>query len=337
MLTTVLDTARVRPADRTAAWTEVTGLALVTTLISFRAREPEQVSARIQTLALGPVQLSVMSYSPLSSRRTARLIRQSDPELYQLGLTVAGRQEIEQARSSAALGPGDMVLYDSSRPFTAVSGPPPCGTRTLLLQFPRRLVPLPEKDVAPLCGTVLNARTGVGRLLSLMLTGLVETHGDLTPGDTVRLGNTAVDLTAALLAHHGGRQDVLPAESRRRALFEEISAFLVAHLHDPGLKPDTVAAAHFVSTRYLHRVFQQHGITMGEFVRQQRLARCRRDLADPAQRTVPVAVIGARWGYPAPSDFTRAFRTALGMTPTEYRAIAQPARPAEGPGEAHGR
>ncbi|MFE9610124.1 helix-turn-helix domain-containing protein [Streptomyces sp. NPDC006012] len=335
MLTTVLDTARLRPGERTAAWAEVTGLALVNTLIRFLVQEPDQVSARIRTLALGPVQLSVMSYTPLSSRRTARLIRQSDPEQYQLGLTVAGHQRIEQARSSAALGPGELVLYDSSRPFTAVSGPQPAGTRTVLLQFPRALMPLPEADVAPLCGTALDSRSGVGRLLGLMLNGLVETHGDLTPGDTARLGNTAIDLTAALLAHHSGRP--LPDGSRQRALFQQIGAFIAARLHDPGLKPGTVAAAHFISTRYLHRIFQQHGTTVGEFVRQQRISRCRRDLADPAQRTVPVAVIGARWGYPAPSDFTRAFRTAVGLTPSEYRAISQAPRSAGGRGEVRGR
>ncbi|MFF4750184.1 AraC-like ligand-binding domain-containing protein [Streptomyces sp. NPDC002514] len=337
MLTTVLDTARLRPAERTAAWAEVTGLALVNTLIRFLVHEPDQVSAQIQTLALGPVQLSVMSYTPLSSRRTARLIRQSDPEQYQLGLTVAGHQRIEQARSSAALGPGELVLYDSSRPFTAVSGPQSSGTRTVLLQFPRTLLPLPEKDVAPLCGTALDSGSGVGRLLGLMLTGLVETHGDLTPADTARLGTTAVDLAAALLAHHSDRQALLPAESRQGALFQQIGAFIAAHLHDPGLKPGTVAAAHFISTRYLHRIFQQHGTTVGEFVRQQRIARCRRDLADPAQRTVPVAVIGARWGYLAPSDFTRAFRTSVGLTPSEYRAISQAPRSAGGRGEVHDR
>ncbi|MEW2296202.1 helix-turn-helix transcriptional regulator [Streptomyces sp. NPDC006743] len=48
--------------------------------------------------------------------------------------------------------------------------------------------------------------------------------------------------------------------------------------------------------------------------------RCRRDLADPAQQTVPLATIAARWGHCRPSDFTRAFRAATGMAPSEYRA-----------------
>lgn len=320
-MTTVLNTADLPLAERSAAWVEATGLALVSTHIRFH--EPERVTARIQTMALGPVQLSAMSYSPLSSQRTHRLIRQSDPELYQLGLITGGRQSIEQARLHVPLAAGDLVLYDSSRSFRATVEPHPEGAQSAVLQFPRSLLPLPEAAAARLCATPLSGRVGVGRLLSQLLAGLVETHTDVTPADAIRLGNTAIDLTAALLAHHIDRQALLPPESRQRALFEQISAFITAHLHDPDLKPGTVAAAHFISTRYLHRIFQQHGTTVRDFVRQQRLARCRRDLANPSGRTVPVGAIGRRWGYTRPSDFTRAFRAAVGMTPSEYRAAME--------------
>lgn len=260
-------------------------------------------------MPLGPVQLTVMSYTPLSSQRTPRLIRQSDPEMYQLALTIAGQQSIEQARMYASIGPGDLLLYDSSRPFTAIAGPNPPGARAMLLQFPRRLLPLPEKAVAPLCATVLPGRAGVGRLLCQMLTGLADTHADLTSADSTRLGTTAVDLATALLAHHADRQTLIPAGSRQRALFEQISAYIATHLHDPGLTPGAIAATHFISTRYLHRIFQQHGATVGDVIRQQRLARCRRDLADPSQRTVPIA--------------------ASGMTPSEYRSAGQDANRAQ--------
>ena len=37
----------------------------------------------------------------------------------------------------------------------------------------------------------------------------------------------------------------------------------------------------------------------------------------------PLHVRDRRWGYPRPSDFTRAFRTTFGMTPGEYRAASQ--------------
>ena len=260
MLATVLNTAHLPPADRLAAWVEITGLALVGTHLRFH--EPDG-QASIQTMPLGAAQLSVMSYTALSSQRTPRLIRQSDPELYQLALITSGQQTIEQARQHAPLSAGDLVVYDSSRPFHASVEPDsPCGARSLLLQFPRSQLPLPDTAVAALCGTPLSGQSGIGKLLGHLLTGLAETHADITPADCIRLGNTAVDLTAALLAHQAGRQATLSPESRQRALFAQIISFITAHLHDPHLNPDAVAAAHFISTRYLHRIFQQHGTTV---------------------------------------------------------------------------
>ena len=328
MLTTVLDTTDLPPAERAAVWMETKGQALISTHVSFR--EPDQIQARIQTMALGPVQLSVVSYTSMSSQRTPRLIRQSDREMYQLSLTLAGQHSIEQARTHAALRPGDLLLYDSSRPFTASAGQPSLVSRTLLLQLPRRLLPLPEKVVAPLCGAALDGRSGVGRLLSQLLTGLTDAHADLTSSDNIRLGATAVDLAAVLLAHHADRQTVLPTGSRQRALFEQISDHITTHLGDPHLTPGTIAAAHFISTRYLHRIFQQHGATVSDVIRHQRLARCRRDLADPAQRALSIAAIAMRWGYPRPSDFARAFRATTSMTPSEYRALSQATDRAQG-------
>ncbi|MCP9987720.1 helix-turn-helix domain-containing protein [Streptomyces sudanensis] len=321
MLTTVLDTDRLPPADRTAAWAETTALALVTT--RFRFPDPEHFGARIRTMTLGPAQLSDLSYASLVSQRPPRLIRRSDPELYQLALTTAGRQGIEQAGRRAVIGAGDIVLYDSSRPFTATAGPAGSTSHSLLLQFPRALMPLPDKVVAPLCGATLDGARGTGLVFRQILTGLIGAHDRLGPADRVRLGHTAIDLAAAVIAQHAEHTSSLPPETRRQALFHEITRFITLHLGDPGLKPAAIAAAHFISTRYLHRVFQCNGTTVNGFIRQARISRCRRDLADPSLHATPVAAIGARWGFTRPSDFTRAFRAATGMTPGEYRAAAR--------------
>lgn len=80
-----------------------------------------------------------------------------------------------------------------------------------------------------------------------------------------------------------------------------------------------IAAAHHMSLRTLQRLFQEQGITVGSFIRRQRLNRVRRDLADPRLAARPIHAIAACWGYPRPSDLTRAFRAAYGAGPAEYR------------------
>jgi AraC-like DNA-binding protein len=110
------------------------------------------------------------------------------------------------------------------------------------------------------------------------------------------------------------------------ALLDRVQGYILRHLGDDGLTPDRVAAAHHISTRYLHRLFQGQGLTVASWIKGQRLERCRRDLGDPGLCHLPVHVIGARWGFGQAAAFSRAFRGAYGTTPTCFRAAGPAVR-----------
>lgn len=76
-----------------------------------------------------------------------------------------------------------------------------------------------------------------------------------------------------------------PPPSRRRALLQRIHAFIEARLGDSELNPTTVADAHYISVRYLHKLFQTEQVTVADHIRRRRLDRCRRDLLDPGWPT----------------------------------------------------
>ncbi|MEU0459671.1 helix-turn-helix domain-containing protein [Streptomyces sp. NPDC006129] len=314
---TVLDTDGLLRDEKTAAWMEAAALALVPKRC--RVAEPERFAARISVMELGPAQLSANVFAPFSCYRSPRLVRQSDPELYQLAVITTGRQGMEQAGHRTSLEPGEMIFYDSSRPFEASVGTDGRAGGSLLVQFPRELMPLPEKTVAPLCGSSLSA-SGIGHVFRQTLRALADTETDLTDRDRARLGTTIVDLAAAVVARQCEQTSALTPEARTEALYHEIVAFIRRHVDNPDLTPPAVAAAHCISTRTLHRIFQARGETVSGMIRGERINRCRRDLADPGLRAVPVGSVGARWGFPRASDFTRAFKAATGVTPTVYRA-----------------
>ncbi|MFD7069096.1 helix-turn-helix domain-containing protein [Streptomyces sp. NPDC059913] len=48
-------------------------------------------------------------------------------------------------------------------------------------------------------------------------------------------------------------------------------------------------------------------------------ARCRADLTDPRLAGCSIQTIAARRGLAAPAHFSRLFRAAYGMTPSDYR------------------
>ena len=114
-------------------------------------------------------------------------------------------------------------------------------------------------------------------------------------------------------------------------MVESVRAFIRQHIHDPRLTPSLIAAAHHISVSYLHRVFtgQSEGETVAAWIRGRRLESAYRDLADPALRAMPIQAVAARWGIHRASDFSRAFKAAYGVSPSEHRHRALSGRAAD--------
>ncbi|MFG3016822.1 helix-turn-helix domain-containing protein [Streptomyces cinerochromogenes] len=319
LIETAFSTRDVPQSDRFSCWREHISQTYVPMDIEGDRAGDTTVSQRI--LTLGAVQLWAMEHSSMTLRRTRKLIRQSDPELYRLSLPLRGTMGLASHDHEAAYERYDLVLHDTSRPhlMRAITGH---GEDTVLgtgLFIPRKLLPLPENAVDSLMMRRLSGREGIGALLAQFLTHVSRDSGSYRPEDGPRLGSVAVDLLSALFAHAIDAGDSLPPESHQQTLVARIHAFIQAHLSDPQLTPRTIAAAHHISVSYLHRLFQHGEETVAASIRRQRLQRACRDLADPAQRTVPIHAIAARWGFPRAADFTRAFRSAYGLPPTDYR------------------
>ena len=91
--------------------------------------------------------------------------------------------------------------------------------------------------------------------------------------------------------------------------------FLRRNLADPGLDADAVAAACHVSRRTLYRILGQEGVAA--LLRRMRIERAQAMLLREPGR--PVASVGFACGFDSESGFHRAFRTATGMSPGDYR------------------
>jgi AraC-like DNA-binding protein len=99
----------------------------------------------------------------------------------------------------------------------------------------------------------------------------------------------------------------------------EITAFVDAHLRDAQLSAETVAAAHYISPRYLRKLFAGQETKVSEWIRSRRLELCRRDLVDPMLAADPISVIAARWGFSDPAHFSRLFKATYGLGPRQQR------------------
>jgi AraC-like DNA-binding protein len=306
-------------ADRFEWWRELTSRTLMPT--EFTSDHADDFRASVRVLELGVVQVSVLSYPSLRSRRTPALVRRSDPEHYQLALTLSGGQRLSRCGSEALVGAGDLLLHDTSHPFDAWTFPDGGGAvEGIIVNVPRAAFPLPAAKVDRLFAVPLPGNTGMGAILSQFLTRTVAESASCRPQDAVRLGAVTADLIAVFLAHHLDAADAVSPESRQQALMVGIRSFIERNLGDVQLSPAAVAAAHHISVRYLHRLFQQQGgATVSAWIRHRRLERCHRDLAEPLLLQQPIHTVAARWGFRHPEEFSRAFRAAYGMPPRDYR------------------
>lgn len=78
------------------------------------------------------------------------------------------------------------------------------------------------------------------------------------------------------------------------------------------------------STRTLRRRLKQEGTGYQELLDEARFSWATRALRDSSR---PVTAIAYDLGYSAPSNFTRAFRNAMGTSPSEYRSEHETVRP----------
>nr|WSY57631.1 helix-turn-helix domain-containing protein [Streptomyces sp. NBC_00886] len=268
--------------------------------------------------------VSGVAFPAMQSIRTRRLIRRSDPELWILALVVSGAMQREQGRNRVTPFPGDLVLYDTSQPYWASIATDDVA-QSIVLHLPRALVPVPEQALRRLVATALPSRTGTGALLAQLLRGLVEQAPRLGAGETTRLTSAVVDLTTAFLAGVSEVQGPRTGEARKAALLHQIKFFVRSRLGEPGLTPTAIAAAHHISPRTLHYLFRDDGRTVGEFIREERLERCRADLADPRLASRSIAAIAAGAGFSGAATFSRAFKARYGIPPGELRrGHAQP-------------
>jgi AraC-like DNA-binding protein len=318
----VISTAEVPVGERFAYWREVNSKLWVPYDLRCEPELESDFRAEVDVSDFGPVQTTLITTMPHSVHRTSKLIRAADPEVFKLGCIVRGGGIVAQEDQHAALGVGDMVLYDTSRPYVGAFAPDVPVGQLLLLRFPRSLLPLPARDVRRLSAVRIPGAHGIGALSSQFLLQLAQRMGELSPSDTARLSTLTLDVLSTALADALDTHSVVPPHTRRKALMAQIHAFIQGNLGNTHLTPDAIAAAHHISVRYLHKLFHQDGHTVAGWVRERRLEQCRRDLANPHLATRPINVIAARWGFTNAAHFSQTFRNAYGHSPRQFRQQA---------------
>lgn len=251
--------------------------------------------------ALGPLTVVELATPEGECFRDARCARAQDEQLWQIDLVTRGRARVQQGRGVAELGPADLVLIDPSRPVRFAGTD---GTHVTML-VPRRELRLRAGDAARLAGVPISGAGGPAALVYTLARDLARSLDGFRAGEADRSAAAVIELLSVALHTRLGHSRPSPDE----ALRERIVGYLEARLSDGDLAPATIAAAHHISLRRLHKLFQDEPMTVAALIRHRRLERCRAELTRD-DRTV--AAVAARWGFADPAHFSRLFKATYG-------------------------
>ncbi|MFI1015870.1 helix-turn-helix domain-containing protein [Streptomyces sp. NPDC020965] len=320
MLVTEFSTGIVAASERFDLFADATSRPHMAYRLRSEDRHDFRATARL--LRLEGVDICSHVNPHLELVRTPKLVRQSDPEIYTVHWLIAGRGRLAQDGRDTVFRPGQFVLAHSSHPLDLTMDPAAGIWSSLILQCLRSRMPLPENMVRRLTAVPIPAQHGMSGVLSRWLADLNTRAGEFTPADIPTLASVTLDLLASALAQCLEAEDALTPEARRNALRAQITTFVERHLADPHLTARTVADAHHISLRHLQHLLAEDNTTPAAWIRHRRLEHCRLDLTNPHLSTRPIHAIAARWGFANSANFARAFRTAYGIPPKEYRALS---------------
>jgi AraC-like DNA-binding protein len=310
----LIDTAAVPAAQRAEFWTHASRDVYHPVLIR---PETKDFSARMWRDELASIGLIRIATAPNTMIRTPKTIAAGDPECLHFKILLRGRMHASQEYRADVLAPGDMTMYDTSRPamFRAVE-----AFEAVVLALPKTELGAHATKMSALTALRIPGNGGLPRLAAQFFCGVVAGLADGSIArDDANMAERIIDLVRGVYANR--LESERPARLRSRTeLLLHAKAYIAANLGDPTLDPGQIARACAISTRYLHRLFELEGQSVCDWIRAERLDRCRRDLLDPAFAEQTVIAIASRWGLLNLPHFSRLFRATYGRSPREFRA-----------------
>ena len=281
--------------------------------------EPEDLSAgrfdgTLCSFSGAALQLSRVNTVASSIRRTASGIGRFQDGSFFANLQISGEAVVEQHGQTRIAQPGDIVLVDTNEPFAIHFAQ---GCDLICATLPGEGLRRHLRRMAPQTSTVISGR-GAGRLASAYLGALQD-----IPDDFDLVDDLAADQLNALLLR--AISTATPDNERRggeRDLLLNILGFIADELHNPRLSAKHVCRQLQISRSHLFAVLARAGITFAAHIRQQRLSHSHHQLRDKRFADVPIGEIARRWGFGSHETFSRAFRKAYGIAPTDCRTTS---------------
>jgi AraC family transcriptional activator of tynA and feaB len=311
---TVISMSDIHPRDRVAYWLDVASRTLVDH--ECRVKTPATFDATVLHTRLG--ELSVMSLESLgleTVEHTTRTIAHGEDNVFLLYLQLEGSSAFSQDGRDTVIHPGDLVLLDAQRPFICRYG----HRKQIAIKIQHQALKARLASSTQLTARAVRRTNGISAMASDYIRMLPEHINALGSAAKLQVTQHVLDMAALALATEAG-EDTPSLSSARAVALLRLRMAAESRLTHQGLRPSDVATAAGMSVRYANDLLSKEGMSLGRFIVQRRLERCRSALADPQQTHRTISEIVYAWGFSDLSHFNRRFKAAYGCSPSDYRS-----------------
>lgn len=266
-------------------------------------------NGELRQVALGNASLCDVTFAPVVNTRDSACIKKLPDEDFFVCLMEKGSGQVEQNERSAKVGDGDIVIYESAKPFVWKTD---TSARMIVARVPRTQMLSRLPNVGNMTARVINVDKPFASLIAHTMREFLSLNEDLEDSVARRLGSCFLDtLTVAVEA------SLLP---RMRGLSEEdlltkSKKFLRNNLDNSEFEFEDLANHAGVSLRTIARAFATDGTTPAKWLWQARLEMAKTLLVGKSVDSVSAAAM--QCGFNDFSHFSRAFKTAYGVAPVK--------------------
>lgn len=262
------------------------------------------------------LRLSIIQSNAIRIQRLPQESSLSSQDAYFGVILLSGNYQLEQSGREVFLKPGDITIYDATRPHRIYC---PDRFSKLIVSIPRKLMQDRLPGVERYTARKVNGDNGLGAVASHFIQSIAREANQMTTNAFFATAKQSLDLFALAL------NSIEPASlnlNRSRSLsLRRIKDFVERQLDNPNLDTDTIVKETGLSARYINELFHDENTSLMRHVWQSRLIRCHDDLTNQQFSYRSVSETALRWGFNDFSHFSRAFKNKFGLTPSLLKKL----------------
>ena len=325
MPSSFFSTAGIEGQQSIEAWRQA--MAEVYFRLDIQPADPDRMRGELlawQSDVLGVSNVKTDAHRVIRRREAAKADKRED--FVFLFPTRNGMRFEQRGRDGLGL-PGSVVVFNSTEPSVVDV---PDASEAITIRIDREPLAGRIAGIDDLCA----GADFTNPLLVPVITTLGEQMLKLQATEhSARIEDCVIDLLCLMIECRDQRDNgALTRERLGTSLFNRVNAYIRRNFADHALTPERAAADHRISVRYLHKIFQLHGTTFGQVLREERLRRAHLLMTRSHHRaTTNLAEVAYRCGFGSQSNFSNSYKKCFGILPRNalaYRATSSIPSPA---------